>query len=117
MPNPCSFSINETLFSLSTVDILFHLRREEVVQRALEADPQPLSATAATEAKDTMANLVRHVLGQRSFYPIFPPPEQNAQELNLDVTHFDKIRMEQAPDVLVLPSRLKHFSKVHFQLI
>jgi hypothetical protein len=59
-----------------------------------------------------MANLVRHVLGQRSFYPIFPPPEHSAAELNLDVTHFDKLRMEQAPDVLVLPSRLKHFAKV-----
>jgi hypothetical protein len=32
--------------------------------------------------------------------------------VNLDVTHHELLRLEQAPDVLVLPSRLKHFSKV-----
>ena len=60
-----------------------------------------------------MANLVRHVLGQRSFYPIFPPPEVVAGEVNLDVTHSSLLRMEgPAPDLLILPSKLKHFSKV-----
>lgn len=112
MPNPCTFSVNETLFCLSTVDVLFHLRREEVLQRAIEADPQPSNGAPRAEIKDPMANLIRHVLGQRSFYPLFPVPEQHAQEVNLDVTHFDKLRMDAAPDVLVLPSRLKHFSKV-----
>ena len=60
-----------------------------------------------------MANLIRHVLAQRSVYPIFPPPEAHAIEVNLDVTHHRLLRMdEDAPDVLILPSRLKHFSKV-----
>ena len=63
-----------------------------------------------------------------SFYPIFPAPLDLAHEVNLDVTHSDLLYMcpqdeeEQstsdpskagcAPDVLIIPSRLKHFSKV-----
>lgn len=52
-----------------------------------------------------------------SFYPIFPAPFDVAHEVNLDVTHSEAIKLvesedEYAPDVLVLPSRLKHFSKV-----
>ena len=60
-----------------------------------------------------MAGLVRHVLGQRTFYPIFPPPEPHAGEVNLDVTHYPLLKMDgPAPDILILPSKLKHFSKV-----
>lgn len=60
-----------------------------------------------------MAGLVRHVLGQRNFYPIFPPTEAHASEVNLDVTHFGLLKMEgPQPDLLILPSKLKHFSKV-----
>lgn len=38
--------------------------------------------------------------------------------MNLDMTHYDAIRMvesqemDYAPDILILPSRLKHFTKV-----
>ncbi|WVF70910.1 hypothetical protein IAT40_005705 [Kwoniella sp. CBS 6097] len=110
LPNPCTFSINEVLVAVSTVDVLFHLRREELYQRAQEAEPDP---SQPTEVKDAMANLIRHVLGQRSFYPIFPPPEQHAAEVNLDVTHYPLLKMEgPAPDILILPSKLKHFSKI-----
>lgn len=60
-----------------------------------------------------MAGLVRHVLGQRNFYPIFPPTEAHASEVNLDVTHFGLLKMDgPQPDLLILPSKLKHFSKV-----
>lgn len=53
-----------------------------------------------------------------SFYPIFPPPQDLSAEVNLDVTHIDGVRMvnddglDFAPDVMILPSRLKQFSKV-----
>ncbi|WWD17758.1 hypothetical protein CI109_102199 [Kwoniella shandongensis] len=83
LPNPCTFSINEILISLSSVDVLFHLRREELFQKAEEVDPDP--ELKGTEVKDAMAGLVRHVLGQRNFYPIFPPPEIHAADINLDI--------------------------------
>lgn len=51
-----------------------------------------------------------------SFYPIFPAPLDVAHEVNLDVTHSEGIKLmesedEPVPNVLVLPSRLKQFSK------
>lgn len=53
-----------------------------------------------------------------SFYPIFPPPADVSSEVNLDMSHFDDVRMvdegdlDYAPDLLILPSRLKQFAKV-----
>lgn len=55
-----------------------------------------------------------------SFYPIFPVPLELSSDVNLDISHSDGLRLgsdpdgikEYAPDVLILPSRLKHFSKV-----
>lgn len=113
LPNPCTFSINEIVVSLAAVDVLFHLRREELFQKAEEADPEPATQGATAAPKDTMAGLVRHVLGQRNFYPIFPPTEAHAADVNLDVTHFGLLKMDgPQPDLLILPSKLKHFSKV-----
>jgi DNA polymerase alpha subunit B len=51
-----------------------------------------------------------------SFYPLFPSPLELAHEVNLDVSHIAHLELCHetafAPDVLVVPSRLKHFSKV-----
>jgi hypothetical protein len=52
-----------------------------------------------------------------SYYPIFPVPCDLSHEINLDITHAEGLKLcegeeEVAPDVLVTPSRLKHFSKV-----
>ncbi|KAL7279908.1 hypothetical protein ACG7TL_006317 [Trametes sanguinea] len=129
LPNPARFTLNGVHFAASSVDALFHLRKEEYFQRAGETEPLP--ASSATDAPDAMANLCRHILQQRSFYPIFPAPLELAHEINLDVTHSDLLylcphddndddadgrtdpsRARCAPDVLITPSRLKHFTKV-----
>lgn len=53
-----------------------------------------------------------------SFYPIFPVPQDLSHDVNLDVSHLDEARMiddadiDYAPDVLIVPSRLKKFDKV-----
>ncbi|KAF8837908.1 DNA polymerase alpha, subunit B [Paxillus ammoniavirescens] len=114
LPNPCRFSINGVSFGVTSVDILFHLRKEEFFRRAPEIDPLiPVSEPAT----DAMSSLVRSIIHQRNFYPIFPVPLDLAHEVNLDVTHSEGLKLvenedECTPDVLVLPSRLKHFSKV-----
>ena len=64
LPNPAHFYVNETLFSVASIDVLFHLRKEEYFRRAEEADAEPATGVVAT--KDAMAELCRHVLGQRS---------------------------------------------------
>ncbi|TFY64172.1 hypothetical protein EVG20_g6039 [Dentipellis fragilis] len=116
LPNPCQFSLNGVTFAVSSVDVLFHLRKEELVRRAEEVEP--ISINPDDPGTDTMTNLCRYVLQQRSFYPIFPPPFDLSSEVNLDVSHIDGLKLcpkgspARAPDVLVIPSRLKHFSKV-----
>ncbi|KAK7682392.1 hypothetical protein QCA50_014597 [Cerrena zonata] len=59
-----------------------------------------------------MANLCRHILQQRSLYPLFPTPTDLAHEVNLDVTHSDFLAISHQPDVLIVPSRLRQFTKV-----
>ncbi|PIL22596.1 hypothetical protein GSI_15285 [Ganoderma sinense ZZ0214-1] len=133
LPNPARFTLNRVHFAASSVDVLFHLRKEEFFKQATEIEP--LVGAADPEGQtpsDAMVNLCRHVLQQRSFYPIFPVPLDLAHELNLDVTHSDMLYLTPqddiseegsgdakdpskarcAPDVLIVPSRLKHFSKV-----
>ncbi|KAL4080954.1 DNA polymerase alpha/epsilon subunit B-domain-containing protein [Scleroderma citrinum] len=114
LPNPCRFSVNGVSFGVSSVDVLFHLRREEFFRRMQETDPVAPDVAPVT---DPMANLARTVLQQRSFYPIFPVPLDVSHEVNLDVTHSEGLMLTEteddcAPDVLVLSSRLKQFSKV-----
>ncbi|KAF8636025.1 hypothetical protein AX15_000185 [Amanita polypyramis BW_CC] len=116
LPNPARFTINGVTFAATSVDILFHLRREEFVKRGEEIDPiQPVSEEDT--GTDTMGNLCRHLLQQRSFYPLFPVPMEVSPEVNLDVSHSDSLRIydaenQYAPDVLIVPSKLKEFSKM-----
>ncbi|KAK0244203.1 DNA polymerase alpha subunit B [Armillaria nabsnona] len=117
LPNPAQFSINNIKFAVTSVDVLFHLRKEELLKRGEEIDSIVPSSPEDT-GTDSMANTCRHVLQQRSFYPLFPVPQELAHEVNLDVTHSQLLRLGEsddgnvAPDVLIIPSRLKHFSKV-----
>lgn len=45
-------------------------------------------------------------------YPIVPPPADVAADVNFDLSHHELLELEVAPDVLILPSRLKYFAKV-----
>lgn len=47
-----------------------------------------------------------------SFYPLFPTPTDLAHEVNLDITHSDFLKIPEQPDVLIMPSRLRQFTKV-----
>ena len=63
LPNPCRFLINEVEFAASSVDILSHIRSQEVIKRGQEVDAQQSSDSPGN---DTMANACRHILHQRS---------------------------------------------------
>jgi len=115
LSNPCRFSLNGITFAVTSMDVLFHLLKEQLVLRAEEVESVEVGGQPT--ATDTMASLARHILQQRSFYPLFPTPLDLSQEVNLDVSHLEQLALchedrTSAPDVLILPSRLKHFSKV-----
>ncbi|KAK2459673.1 hypothetical protein APHAL10511_008318 [Amanita phalloides] len=117
LPNPARFTINGVTFAATSVDVLFHLKREEFIKRGEEMDPIPPTSASDT-GTEVMANLCRHLLQQRSFYPLFPVPTDVSHEVNLDVSHSDGLRLcdadhnQHAPDVLIVPSKLKEFSKM-----
>ncbi|KAG5645477.1 hypothetical protein DXG03_006022 [Asterophora parasitica] len=112
LPNPACFSINDITFAASSVDVIYHLRKEELLKRGKEADS--IAPSIDDTGADPMGNTVRQLLLQRSFYPLFPVPLDVSQDVNLAVTHLGGLKLgeeECAPDILVLPSRLKQFSK------
>ena len=55
-----------------------------------------------------MGRMTRHLLSQRSFYPLYPPDES----VLLDVEKWvDYGQMTCTPHILILPSDLRHFIK------
>jgi DNA polymerase alpha subunit B len=66
LPNPARFIINDITFAVSSVDVLFHLRKDEFVTRGEEVSPIPPSS-ADDVGTDSMANLCRHLLQQRRY--------------------------------------------------
>ena len=63
LPNPARFTVNGISFGITSVDTLFHLRKEEYFKRGTEFSPLP--AAADDLPNDAMANLCRHLLLQR----------------------------------------------------
>ncbi|GAA6050009.1 hypothetical protein JCM3770_001911 [Rhodotorula araucariae] len=114
LPNPTVFSINEVKFGIASVDALWSLKSQEFFRKCPDAEP----AEAGTEdplAKDVMARTCRHLLRHRSFYPVFPspPPSKMLDALNLDMTHYDLVKMgHSGPDIIIAPSIQKHFTRI-----
>jgi DNA polymerase alpha subunit B len=95
--NPSVISINGVRFGLSTADIVRHLAAEELAPRT---------------AEDRIGRLLRHVIGQQSFYPLYPAHS----EVPLHLSQYARCMFEQAPHVLVFASQLAHFAKVRASL-
>lgn len=109
--NPITLSLNETVFGICAHDVLYELRREEV-----------LSGKPAEG--NLLSRLPRYLIEQRHFAPIFPPsarenlPRSGAEGglatgAMLDMSYFKlgewwNVR----PDVLITPSVLPPFVKV-----
>lgn len=123
--------MNGIKFAVSTVDTLFHLKKEEFLKPGQRTDVEPEDE----ETSDPMAGLCRHMLQQRryasapfntersksltwpSFYPVFPSPTDVSHEINLDVSRSKLLDLDggvqdHTPHILVVPSRLKQFTKV-----
>ncbi|KAJ7857613.1 hypothetical protein B0H14DRAFT_2750502 [Mycena olivaceomarginata] len=92
LPNPAWFTLNDITFAATSADVLFHIKKGEFVKRGEEVD-----ATPPMSPEDT----------GRSFYPVFPVPLELASEVVLDSGDAP----ECAPDVIIVPSRLRQFAK------
>jgi DNA polymerase alpha subunit B len=108
VPNPVFVSLNETVIGISSHDILYELRHEEIT---------------AGKVADSLARWPRHLIEQRHFSPVFPPVSRNDLPKNssgglatgamMDISYLKlgewwNVR----PDVLITPSSLPPFVKV-----
>ncbi|GJN89906.1 hypothetical protein Rhopal_002895-T1 [Rhodotorula paludigena] len=114
LPNPTMFSINEVVFGVASVDTLWSLKSSEFFRKCADAEPAK-PGEEDPSAKDVMARTCRHLLRHRSFYPVFPspPPSKMLDALNLDITHYDLVKMgSSGPDIVIAPSIQKHFTRI-----
>lgn len=107
--NPMTLSINEIVIGVSSQDVLFELRSEEV---------------SCGTGGDLMGRLCRYLVEQRHYFPLFPPSERAklprtgtrrgvATGPVLDVGYLRLGEMVNVrPDVMLVPSSLPPFAKV-----
>ncbi|XP_066466347.1 DNA polymerase alpha subunit B [Tiliqua scincoides] len=92
--DPCTLNINGVIFGLTSVDLLFHMGAEEI--------------SSSSSVLDRFSRILKHVLTQRSYYPLYPP----AEEMNIDYENFyQHTPLPVTPDVLITPSDLRYFIK------
>lgn len=94
LSNPCTFKINEVVFGVTSTDVLFHISAEET--------------NSSLEPGSRLRRIAQHMVQQRSYYPLFPPP--STFPTNLDLKYMGKWQMPCTPDVLIVPSRLTCFA-------
>ncbi|XP_028372260.1 DNA polymerase alpha subunit B [Phyllostomus discolor] len=92
--DPCSLCVNGVVFGLTSTDLLFHMGAEEI--------------SSSAGASDRFSRILRHILTQRSYYPLYPPQEDMAIDYENFYTY---AQLPVTPDVLVVPSELRYFVK------
>ncbi|EPE05385.1 dna polymerase subunit alpha b [Ophiostoma piceae UAMH 11346] len=113
--NPVTVSFNEMLMGLSSQDIIYELRHEEL-------------AHGRVDEANAVSRACRYLLEQRHFFPLFPPVdrrrlpktgveehEQNglATGAMLDTKYLTLGEMVNVrPDVMLVPSAMPPFAKV-----
>ncbi|KAJ2561875.1 DNA-directed DNA polymerase alpha subunit pol12, partial [Coemansia sp. RSA 1836] len=100
LDNPAQVSVNGVVFGISNIDALFHLVKEEVSRLPALSDRLP--------------RLAWHLIEQRHFYPLAPPPAECAGVL---ASQDGRLRMQAMPDILITPSQLKPFTRAHDNVI
>ncbi|KAF9585087.1 DNA-directed DNA polymerase alpha subunit pol12 [Lunasporangiospora selenospora] len=96
LPNPAQFTINEMVFAVNTSDILLQLSGDEV--------------TVNPERTDRLGRLSKYLVEQRSLHPVYPGLVSDI-EAGIDFNQLDLLDLKVCPDILLLPSKLKHFAK------
>jgi len=98
VPNPATFVVGGVVVGGTSTDVLFQLNAHDAMRNA--------PGGAKVEKIPRMAS---HLLEQRSYYPLFPAPD--AADTPLELTQLPAAGMPVSPDVLLLPSKLRQFTK------
>ncbi|KAG7586165.1 DNA polymerase alpha/epsilon subunit B [Arabidopsis thaliana x Arabidopsis arenosa] len=97
LSNPGTFEANQVKVGCCTVDVLKQLSGEE------------MSKNPSGVPTDRMSRLASHLLRQRSFYPLYPPPESLPYDSSLAPK---ALQISSIPDILLLPSDMRYFVKI-----
>ncbi|KAG6008063.1 hypothetical protein E4U21_005076 [Claviceps maximensis] len=113
--NPMTLSMNEMVIGISSQDILYELRSEELSVGA---------GGGGVGGGDLMGRLCRYLVEQRHYFPLFPPTDRArlprtgtergvATGAVVDVAYLRLGEMVNVrPDVMMVPSSLPPFAKV-----
>ncbi|KAG0139930.1 hypothetical protein CROQUDRAFT_665841 [Cronartium quercuum f. sp. fusiforme G11] len=114
LPNPITITINELVIGINNVDVLMSIRKEEFFKLALVENEGETNEGPDPNAKDLISRACRHVMRQRSFYPIFPPTMGGGLDtVNLDVTHHELLKYDPVgADILIMPTTFTAFAKI-----
>eukprot|EP00887_Chlorella_sp_A99_P006184 scaffold3.g6184.t1 len=93
--NPATLQLNEVVLGCSSADWLLGVGAQE-------------AAEGPAAAGDRMGALAAHLLAQRSYFPMFPPPPGAC----LDASKAAALDMPCTPDLLVVPSSLAPFARL-----
>ena len=119
--NPMTLSVNEVVLGVSSQDVLYELRAEELA-------PPKNSVSAAAAGGDLMSRLVKYLVEQRHYFPLWPAadrarlPKTGTEEgvatgAVLDVSYLKLGEMVNVrPDVMLVPSALPPFARVSLLL-
>lgn len=91
MGNPCVLRINEVVVGICCADPIRSLSGNET----------------SRSPGDRISRLASHILQQRSFFPLFPPPEGS----QLSMANIQNLELEKTPDLMLLPSVMPAFAK------
>ncbi|KAI8982344.1 DNA polymerase alpha/epsilon subunit B-domain-containing protein [Mycotypha africana] len=94
LSNPSTIQLNgaQHTISIGNLDILFKIAREEI---------------SKNNATDRSSVFFKHILQQRSFHPVFPFKVD--ESCIMDADQLVNVQLTYRPDILILPSQLKHF--------
>ncbi|KAI9486740.1 MAG: DNA polymerase alpha/epsilon subunit B-domain-containing protein [Benjaminiella poitrasii] len=92
--NPSSININGHNISIANIDSLFAMAKQEI--------------TKSSTHKDRFTTLIQHILQQRILYPLLPTESGDI----IDSSKMVDIQLPWKPDILIMPSQFKQFTKV-----
>ncbi|XP_059811344.1 DNA polymerase alpha subunit B [Hypanus sabinus] len=91
---PCTLNINGVVFGVTSTDVLIHMTAEEI--------------NSSVGGSDRFTRILKHILTQRSYYPLYPP----AEDVTIDYENFQMhAQLPVTPDILIVPSELRYFIK------
>ncbi|XP_062892392.1 DNA polymerase alpha subunit B isoform X3 [Mobula hypostoma] len=91
---PCTLNISGVVFGVTSTDVLIHMTAEEI--------------NSSLGGSDRFTRILKHILTQRSYYPLYPP----AEDMTIDYENFQMhALLPVTPDILVVPSELRYFVK------